>query len=53
MIVLKSGHASPVLMSDLTDVNRDPDELATTITKAYHQHVEVYLATPNPQVDAD
>jgi hypothetical protein len=53
MIVLKSGHASPISMSDLTDVNRDPDELATTITEAYHQHVEAYLATTSPPVDAE
>ena len=53
VIVLKSGHASPISMSDLTDVNRDPDELATTITEAYQQHVEAYLAGTSPPVDAE
>jgi hypothetical protein len=43
VIVLKSGHTSPVPMSDLMDINRDLDELAITITEAYHRHVVAYL----------
>lgn len=53
MIVLKSGHDSPVPESDLLDDNRDPDELSTLITSAYHQHVEGYLATTSPPPDTE
>ena len=53
VIVLRSGHTSPVPMSELMDINRDPDELAITITEAYHRHVEAYLATTRPPEDAE
>ena len=53
VIVLKSGHASPVLEADLLDDDRDPDELATIITSAYHRHVESYLATTSPPLDTE
>ena len=35
-----SGHTSPISESALADPDRDPDELATIITQAYHEHVE-------------
>ena len=53
VIVLRSGHTSPVSMSELMDINRDPDELIITITEAYHRHVEAYLATTRPPEDAE
>ena len=45
VIVLASGHLSPLLETELADPERDPDELATLATKAYLDHVEGYLAT--------
>ena len=53
VIVMRSGQTSPVPMSELMDINRDPDELAITITEAYHRHVEAYLATTSPPEDAE
>lgn len=49
VIILASGHTSPAL----ADPDRDPDELATIITQAYHKHVEAYLATTMPPLDTE
>ena len=48
VIILASGHASPITEADLADPTRDPDELAAFIVKSYHEHVEGYLATTRP-----
>ena len=53
VIVLASGHSSPIPESDLADPHRDPDELATLITYAYHEHVAGYLATTEPPHDTE
>ena len=37
VIVLASGHSSPIPEADLADPDRDPDELATLITLSYHE----------------
>jgi len=52
-IVLASGHRSPLLESELTDPERDPDELATIASKAYLDHVEGYLSTTQPPCDTE
>ena len=46
--VLASGHESPVPVTALEDSDTDPDEIAHVITRAYHRHVEAYLATTYP-----
>ena len=38
VIVLASGHRSPLLETELADPERDPDELATIASKAYLDH---------------
>ena len=38
VIVLASGHKSPVPITVLEDSDTDPDELAHVITSAYHRH---------------
>ena len=48
VIILASGHESPIAEADLADPTRDPDEIAALIVKAYHEHVEGYLATTRP-----
>ena len=48
VIILASGHESPIAEADLADPNRDPDEIAALVVKAYHEHVEGYLATTRP-----
>ena len=53
VIVLASGHRSPLQESDLVDPERDPDELAAVASKAYFSHVESYLATTHPPSDTD
>ena len=53
VIVLASGHRSPLLESELTDPERDPDELATIASKAYLDHVEGYLSTTQPPCDTE
>jgi hypothetical protein len=53
VIVLASGHLSPLLETDLADPERDPDELATLATKAYSDHVEGYLSTTQPPCDTE
>ena len=53
VIVLASGHESPVPITVLEDSATDPDERAHVITSAYHRHVEAYLATTYPPVDVE
>ena len=53
VIVLASGHSSPIPEADLADPDRDPDELAALITLSYHEHVEGYLATTRPPHDTE
>ena len=53
VIVLASGHESPVPITVLEDSNTDPDEIAHVIASAYHRHVEAYLATTYPPVDVE
>lgn len=53
VIVLASGHESPVPTAALEDSDADPDELAREITQAYHRHVESYLATTSPPADIE
>ena len=48
VIILASGHESPIAEEDLADPNRDPDEIAAIVVKAYQEHVEGYLATTRP-----
>ena len=43
VIVLASGHESPVPVTALKDSDADPDEIAHVITSAYHRHVEATL----------
>ena len=50
VIVLASGHESPVPITVLEDSDTDPDEIAHDIASAYHRHVEAYLATTYPPV---
>ena len=45
VIVLALGHESSVPVTALDDSDTDPDEIAHIITRAYHEHVEAYLAT--------
>ena len=37
----------------MEDSDTDPDEIAHDITRAYHEHVEAYLATTYPPVDVE
>ena len=53
VIVLASGHRSPILESDLLDPERDPDELAAIASTAYLSHVESYLSTTQPPCDTE
>ena len=53
VIVLASGHESPVPVTVLDDPDTDPDEIARVITIAYHRHVEAYLATTYPPADVE
>ena len=53
VIVLASGHQSPLLDTELADPERDPDELATLATQAYRDHVESYLSTTQPPCDTE
>ena len=53
VIVLASGHESPVPVTALEDSDTDPDEIAHVITRAYHRHVEAYLATTYPPADVE
>ena len=53
VIVLASGHRSPLLETELADPERDPDELATIASKAYLDHVEGYLSTTQPPCDTE
>ena len=53
VIVLASGHRSPILESDLVDPERDPDELAAIASTAYLGHVESYLSTTQPPCDTE
>ena len=48
VIILASGHESPIAEADPADPTRDPDEIAALVVKAYHEHVEGYLATTRP-----
>ena len=53
VIVLASGHESPVPVTALEDSDTDPDEIARVVTSAYHRHVEAYLATTYPPADVE
>ena len=53
VIVLASGHESPVPVTVLEDPDTDPDEIARVVTIAYHRHVEAYLATTYPPADVE
>ena len=53
VIVLASGHESPVPVTVLDDSDTDPDEIARVVTSAYHRHVEAYLATTYPPADVE
>ena len=53
VIVLASGHESPVPVTALEDSDTDPDEIAHVLTRAYHRHVEAYLATTYPPADVE
>ena len=53
VIVLASGHRSPLQESDLVDPERDRDELAAVASKVYFGHVESYLATTQPPSDTE
>ena len=53
VIVLASGHESPVPVTVLDDSDTDPDEIARVVTSAYHKHVEAYLATTYPPADIE
>ena len=53
VIVLASGHQGPLQETELADPERDPDELATLATQAYHDHVESYLSTTKPPDDTE
>ena len=53
VIVLASGHESPVPVTALEDSDTDPDEIAHVVTSAYHRHVEAYLATTYPPADVE
>ena len=53
VIVLASGHQGPLQETELADPERDPDELATLATQAYHDHVENYLSTTKPPDDTE
>ena len=53
VIVLASGHRSPIQESDLVDPERDPDELAAIASRAYLSHVESYLSTTQPPCDTE
>ena len=53
VIVLASGHPSPIAAEKLTDPDRDPDELATHIVTSYLEHVKGYLATTKPPQDTE
>ena len=48
VIVLASGHPSPIAVEKLTDPDCDPDELATHIVTSYLEHVKGYFATIKP-----
>ena len=48
VIVLASGHEPPISASALADPELDPDEAVDAVVKAYHMHVEAYLATTFP-----
>ena len=48
MIVLASRHTHPVPPRVLADLDLDPDEAVGAVVKAYHLHVEAYLATTSP-----
>ena len=48
VIVLASRHTPPVPPRVLADLDLDPDEAVGAVVKAYHMHVEAYLATTSP-----
>ena len=53
VIVLASGHEPPVPVSVLADPDLDPDEAVDVVVKAYHIHVETYLATTFPPTNVE
>lgn len=53
VIVLASGHEPPVPASVLADPDLDPDEAVDVVVKAYHIHVETYLATTFPPTNVE
>ena len=46
-------HTPPVPSSVLTDPDLDPDEAVGAVVRAYHMHVETYLATTFPPVNVE
>ena len=53
VVVLASMHTPPVPPRVLADPDLDPDEAVGAVVRAYHIHVETYLATTFPPVDVD
>ena len=53
VIVLASRHTPPVPTRVLADLDLDPDEAVGAVVKAYHMHVEAYLATTSPPEDVE
>ena len=46
--MLASRHTPSVPPRVLADLDLDPDEAVRAVVKAYHMHVEAYLATTSP-----
>ena len=53
VIVLASMHTPPVPSRVFEDPDLDPDEAVGAVVKAYHMHVEAYLATTFPPVNVE
>ena len=53
VIVLASMHTPPVPSRVLADPDLDPDEAVGAVVRAYHMHVETYLATTFPPVNVE
>ena len=53
VIVLASMHTPPVPARVFADPDLDPDEAVGAVVKAYHMHVETYLATTFPPVNVE
>ena len=53
VVVLASMHTPPVPSRVLADPDLDPDEAVSAVVRAYHMHVETYLATTFPPVNVE